>query len=216
MSIAVAYTVFDSLFREFSTVKKYLLTLIVVGGFFGYYFQNYFTDPKYLYKTEEINQWKTLSAYMEEQQNPNLSTIEVANNINLKKALTFNQNHGGKAIVLARFVPVIRTFAPIVAGIGTMHYRRFVAFNVIGGFLWAVGVSLAGYFLAAIIGPENIDKYLLPIIILIVLISAAPAIYHILKDEDSRASLFKTAQKLLGRQPKAVTSSAKPGVESGD
>ena len=84
MSIAVTYTVFDSLFREFSTVRKYLLTLIVVGGFFGYYFQNYFTDPKYLYKTEEINQWRTLNAYMEEQKIPNLSTIEVANNINLK------------------------------------------------------------------------------------------------------------------------------------
>lgn len=139
------------------------------------------------------------------------------NKKNVYKAQAFYEKHGGKAIVLARFMPIIRTFAPIVAGIGTMHYRRFVIFNVIGGFLWAVGVSLAGYFLAAAIGPENIDKYLLPIIILIVLISVAPGVYHILKEEDSREALLNMVRKLLGRQPKtAAHSSVKPGVESGD
>ncbi len=121
---------------------------------------------------------------------------------NVYKAQAFYEKHGGKAIVLARFMPVIRTFAPIVAGIGSMNYRRFVTFNVIGGFFWAVGVTLAGYFLAAVIGPENIDKYLLPIIILIVIISAAPGLYHILKEPESRQSLLNTARRLLGRSPK--------------
>ncbi len=111
---------------------------------------------------------------------------------NLIKAQEFYEKHGGKAIVLARFVPVVRTFAPIVAGIGDMHYTRFVMFNVVGGFFWAVGVTVAGYFLAAIIGPDNIDKYLLPIIVLIVLVSVAPPAYHLWKErqqEKKQASI---------------------------
>lgn len=125
---------------------------------------------------------------------------------NVLKAQAFYEKHGGKAIVLARFVPIVRTFAPIVAGIGDMKYSRFIAFNLIGGLLWAVGVTIAGYFLAAIIGPEKIDQYLLPIIILIVLISVAPAAYHILKEPESRESLKHNLMKLLRRQPATANS----------
>ncbi len=110
---------------------------------------------------------------------------------NLLKAQEFYEKHGGKAIVLARFIPIVRTFAPIVAGIGDMHYSRFIMFNVVGGFLWAVGVTVAGYFLAAVIGPEKIDTYLLPIIVIIVLISVAPPAYHLWKER--RASQKESA-----------------------
>jgi len=120
---------------------------------------------------------------------------------NVLKAQEFYEKHGGKAIVLARFVPVVRTFAPIVAGIGNMEYRRFLSFNLIGGILWAIGVTIAGYFLAEVIGPDNIDKYLLPIIILIVLISVAPGIYHILKEPESREALKNSVLKIVGRAP---------------
>jgi membrane-associated protein len=68
----------------------------------------------------------------------------------VEKAQGFFDRHGSKTIVLARFVPVVRTFAPVVAGVGKMHYRTFVSFNVIGGFLWAVGVTTLGYFLGKI------------------------------------------------------------------
>jgi len=118
---------------------------------------------------------------------------------NVLKAQEFYEKHGGKAIVLARFVPVIRTFAPIVAGIGNMEYRRFISFNLFGGMLWAIGVTLAGFFLAEVIGPENVDKYLLPIIFLIILISVAPGIYHLLKEPESRESLRNSLMKMLGR-----------------
>ncbi len=118
---------------------------------------------------------------------------------NVRKAQDFYEKHGGKAIVLARFMPVVRTFAPIVAGIGEMDYKRFVAFNLVGGLLWAIGVTVAGYFLAAIIGPENIDKYLLPMVALIVLISVAPGVYHLLKEKESRDALRGQIRKLLGR-----------------
>ncbi len=116
---------------------------------------------------------------------------------NLLKAEEFYVKHGGKAIVLARFVPVVRTFAPIVAGIGEMEYKRFVMFNLIGGFFWAVGVTVAGYFLAAVIGADNIDKYLLPIIALIVLVSVAPPAYHLWKERQAgkkEAAIADTAE----------------------
>jgi membrane-associated protein len=82
---------------------------------------------------------------------------------NINKAEEFFKKHGAKAIVLARFVPIVRTFTPILAGVGTMHYKTFLSFNVIGGALWTIGVSLLGYFLGNII--PNIDKYLLPIVL---------------------------------------------------
>src|SRR6478672_5890540 len=83
-------------------------------------------------------------------------------------AQNFYEKNGKKAIVLARFMPIVRTFAPIVAGIGSMHYRTFMSYNLIGGFIWTFGVTLLGYFLGRVIPAEQIDKYLLPIIALII------------------------------------------------
>jgi membrane-associated protein len=91
---------------------------------------------------------------------------------NIDKAQHFFDRYGAKTILLARFVPIVRTFAPIVAGVGTMRYRTFVAYNVIGGLLWAVGVTLLGYTLGELI--PDIDTYLLPIIVVIVALSVIP------------------------------------------
>lgn len=90
------------------------------------------------------------------------------------RANEYFEEHGAKTILMARFVPVVRTFAPILAGVGTMPYRTFLMFNVAGGFLWAVGVTLLGYFLGEQIGADNIDKYLLPIIGVVILLSLIP------------------------------------------
>jgi membrane-associated protein len=98
----------------------------------------------------------------------------------LYRAEELYEKHGGKIIILARFMPFVRTFAPIVAGIGAMHYRNFISFNVVGGFLWAVGVTVAGYFLGSLI--PDVDRYLLPIIALIILVSVAPPAWHVFKD----------------------------------
>lgn len=95
----------------------------------------------------------------------------------LLAAEAFYDKHGGKAIVLARFVPIVRTFAPIVAGASNMRYRRFALFNVAGGLLWGVGVTVGGYVLGNAI--PNIDRYLLPIILLIILISLLPTLVHL-------------------------------------
>jgi membrane-associated protein len=114
----------------------------------------------------------------------------------LLAAEAFYEKHGGKAIVLARFVPIVRTFAPIVAGIGEMEYRRFVTFNILGGLLWAVGVTLAGYFLGSVI--PDVDRYLLPILAVIIFVSLLPSIIHVLKDEEMRTGLINLARKPFG------------------
>jgi membrane-associated protein len=98
----------------------------------------------------------------------------------VEKARAYFERHGSKTIVLARFVPIVRTFAPILAGVGDMQYRTFVTFNLIGGLLWAVGVTSLGYVLGESV-PE-IDKYLLPIIALIVLLSVLPVAIEILRN----------------------------------
>jgi membrane-associated protein len=95
------------------------------------------------------------------------------------RANEFFERHGKKTIVIARFVPIVRTFAPILAGVGAMRYRSFVVFNVIGALLWAVGVTTAGYVLGDTI--PDIDKYLLPIIGVIILLSVLPPAIEILR-----------------------------------
>jgi membrane-associated protein len=98
----------------------------------------------------------------------------------VEKARAYFERHGSKTIVLARFVPIVRTFAPILAGVGDMQYRTFLTFNLIGGLLWAVGVTSLGYVLGESV-PE-IDKYLLPVIALIVLLSVLPVAFEILRN----------------------------------
>ncbi|MEP6625076.1 MAG: VTT domain-containing protein [Acidimicrobiia bacterium] len=90
------------------------------------------------------------------------------------RANKFFEEHGAKTIMMARFVPVVRTFAPIVAGVGEMPYRTFLSYNLLGGALWAIGVTLIGYFLGDAIGPDKIDTYLLPIIGVVILLSLIP------------------------------------------
>ncbi len=94
-------------------------------------------------------------------------------------AQAFYEKHGRKTIILARFVPIVRTFAPIVAGVGNMNYRIFLSFNVIGGFVWTWTLLLFGYLLGALI--PNPDKYVIPIVLVIIIVSAMPALREIFK-----------------------------------
>ncbi len=98
---------------------------------------------------------------------------------NVDRAKDYFEKHGPKTIVLARFIPVVRTFTPVVAGVAQMEYRRFVTYNVVGGFLWAVGLTSLGYVLGNSI--PDIDKYLLPIIFLIVGVSFVPVFLELWK-----------------------------------
>jgi len=93
----------------------------------------------------------------------------------------FFDKHGPKTILLARFVPVVRTFAPVLAGVGEMNRRTFTTYNIVGGFVWAVGVTVAGYILGSAIG-SDIDKYLLPIIAVIVVLSILPPLIEMRRE----------------------------------
>jgi membrane-associated protein len=99
----------------------------------------------------------------------------------IQRADEFFEAHGAKTILLARFVPVVRTFVPILAGVGAMKYRTFLVYNIVGGLLWAVGVTMLGYILGDQIGADNIDKYLLPIIAVVIFLSILPAVIEVLR-----------------------------------
>jgi membrane-associated protein len=114
---------------------------------------------------------------------------------NLIKTEEFYKKHGSKTIVLARFIPVIRTFAPIVAGIANMHYPSFIRFNIVGGLLWGVGVTFAGYALGKVL--PGADKYLLPIILLIIIVSILPGILHFLQDPEIKKDFTNNFRKIF-------------------
>jgi len=114
----------------------------------------------------------------------------------LQKAHAFYEKYGGKTIIIARFVPIVRTFAPIVAGAANMPYRRFVVFNVVGGFLWVFSMILAGYFLGNILKAQfgiDLEEHIEWVIIIVVTLSLLPAVIEYLKSRrektrDAKAS----------------------------
>lgn len=97
----------------------------------------------------------------------------------IQNAQIFYERYGNKTIFLARFVPIIRTFAPIVAGVGNMNYKNFITYNLVGGFVWSFGMVYLGYFLGQII--PGVDKYIVLIVILIIIISLMPLFLEFLK-----------------------------------
>jgi membrane-associated protein len=110
----------------------------------------------------------------------------------------FYEKHGGKTIMLARFIPIVRTFAPVVAGVGNMDQKRFVFYNIAGSALWGAGITILGYFFGKHI--PNIDHYILPIVGLVMILSFGPAGYHIFSSSESRRRLKLKLRRLLGFQ----------------
>jgi membrane-associated protein len=102
---------------------------------------------------------------------------------NLQRAAGFFDKYGARSIVLARFVPIVRTFTPIVAGASGMHYRRFVAYNVVGGVLWSCGVTILGYFLGQVAFVKNNIEFIL---IGIVVVSVIPVAIELLRSRSRR------------------------------
>ncbi len=108
----------------------------------------------------------------------------------LVRAHEFYERHGGKALIIARFMPVVRTFAPVVAGMAAMDYRRFVVYTVVGAVVWAVGMSWLGFFLGSLI--PDAGKYLEYIVALIIVVSIAPPIIHLLRERQrNKATLTR-------------------------
>ena len=117
---------------------------------------------------------------------------------NLQRAEAFYEKYGSRTIILARFIPIIRTFAPIVAGTSAMRYRTFIAFNLIGAALWTTGVTLIGYFLGHILGAVfKIDDILLPLIFIIIIISILPPLIHMLRTKQQRKAFWEGTKREL-------------------
>jgi len=111
---------------------------------------------------------------------------------NVQKAQKFYDKYGGKTIIIARFVPVVRTFVPLIAGIAKMEYKTFLMFNILGGALWVAGITYLGYFMGAWLNNMGIDvdTILLPIIAIILIASISPALYQLLKEKERRQNLY--------------------------
>ena len=101
----------------------------------------------------------------------------------VKRTELFYQKYGGRAVVLARFVPIVRTIAPILAGIGTMKYATFLRYNILGGTLWGVGMISLGYFLGSLI--PGSERYILPISLVIIIISFLPILINVLSGKNA-------------------------------
>lgn len=115
----------------------------------------------------------------------------------VERTRTFFERHGAKTIVLARFLPIVRTFAPVLAGVGKMHYPTFLVYNVVGAGLWAIGIPLAGYFLGRSI--PGVDRYLIPIVLLVIILSVLPSTLHVIRDEKLRQQLLGIITSKLKR-----------------
>jgi membrane-associated protein len=105
----------------------------------------------------------------------------------LERAQEFFDRRGARAVVLARFIPFVRTIVPMLAGTSRMSQRAFLSANVIGATLWAAGISLLGYGLGKQIGEDNIDKYLLPMVAVIIALSLIPPFLEYRKHRRERA-----------------------------
>lgn len=113
----------------------------------------------------------------------------VFNPNHLLKAQKFYEKYGGKTIILARFVPIVRTFAPIVAGAAEMPYRNFAFYNILGSFLWIFSMLLAGYFLGGLVERAfgiNLDEHIDKVVIIVVLLSIVPIIIEYIKARRER------------------------------
>lgn len=111
------------------------------------------------------------------------------------QAQDFYTKHGGKTILFARFIPVVRTLAPLIAGIGKMNYKSFVFYTIFGAIIWAVSVTGIGFWAGNVLGQYfDIDKYLLPIILLAVIGTFGVSFIHVLRDPKSRSLLINKSK----------------------
>jgi len=104
----------------------------------------------------------------------------------VERTRRFYERHGAKTIVIARFVPIIRTFAPVVAGVGQMRYRRFLVYNVAGGVGWVTSMTWTGYLLGRAI--PNIADYIHIVVIVVIVVSVIPIVVEILRERRRRTA----------------------------
>jgi len=110
----------------------------------------------------------------------------------IERAEKFYEKYGSKTMLLAHFIPVVRSFAPVTAGAGNMPRKLFIFFDAIGDITWTLLITLLGYYVGSRI--PHIEKYIEPVLILVVIVFLMPTIYHLLRDPKTRAAIFKRKQ----------------------
>lgn len=111
----------------------------------------------------------------------------------LRRAEEFYEKHGGKTIIIARFTPIVRTFAPVVAGAGKMPRRKFMIFNVVGAILWGAGVTLLGYWFGNKV--PHLEKYIHYVLIGVIVLSLSFSVIHLLREEKVRQAIKSKFKK---------------------
>lgn len=111
----------------------------------------------------------------------------------IMRAEKFYEKYGTKTMLVAHFIPIVRTFAPVTAGAGKMNYKQFVLYDAIGDIAWAASITLLGYYIGSRI--PGIERMIEPVLIIIILISIGPTIYHMLKDAKYRKALKSKFKK---------------------
>ena len=114
-------------------------------------------------------------------------------------AKAFYEKHGGKAIILARFMPLVRTFVPVVAGVAQMRYRRFATFNVVGGAAWVLSMTLIGFALGNSI--PHLERHIEKVIVVVVVLSLLPGLFEYLKARRRRAAPADVADAVQAPYP---------------
>ena len=127
---------------------------------------------------DTVNYW--IGKFLE----PKLETIHFINKDHLKKTQDFYDKYGGKTIIIGRFIPIVRTFAPFVAGIGTMNYPKFIMYNIVGGLLWISIFLIAGYFVG---NHPEVRKNFTYVIFGIIIISVMPAVIEYFRNSKKTA-----------------------------
>jgi membrane-associated protein len=123
----------------------------------------------------------------------------------------FYEKHGGKTIVIARFMPAVRTFAPVVAGVGQMGYRRFATFNIIGGFGWVTSMTFLGYFLGKVLGAKQIEK----VVYLIIIVSVLPLFIGAIRHRMAAKKEAEAAAKLPASPKGALANGENGNIQGG-
>ena len=155
-------------------------SLLFVAGFLaspagGHVLPIYWLDPLLILAAISGN---TLGYYIGHKAGPpifNRPQSRLFRRDHLLAAHAFYEKHGGKTIIMAEFIPIIRTFTPVVAGAAAMNYRRFIAFNIVGSVFWVVSMTMLGYFLGQI---EWVQKNLEKAVIIVILLSISPGVIH--------------------------------------
>ena len=120
----------------------------------------------------------------------------------VQRAEAFYEKHGAKTLLVAHYVPIVRSFAPLVAGVGRMNRTKFFLYDLIGASSWAVIITLLGYWFGTRI--PHLDRYILPTILVVMAISFGPMIWHIVKDAKTRRALRDRFATLLRRKARHI------------